>query len=352
MKVINKFDNKLIINVLKQGGLVIFPCETVYGVAVDSSNNIAVEKLNTYKKRPFGKPYAIMCANQEMAEKYVELNTTAKNLYNTFLPGPVTVISVGKRKVAKGIESEAGTLGVRIPAYPNLLKLIKEFDRPIVATSANSSYQKRPYKITDILDNVSKKQKELVDLIIDVGELPHNEPSTVIDTTFDEAITLRQGYIRLKDENEVLSSSEENTQNVGKELWQKYENYSGKRSIIFALEGEMGTGKTQFTKGLARAMGVTELVVSPTFSLVEEYKVSNSKFVLEHFDAWRLSNSTEMETLGFLKMVENKNTVMSIEWADRVVDVIRKFRDQAIVVWVKIRYGKNMNQRLISWGNI
>jgi len=349
MKVINKFDNKLIIGVLKQGGLVIFPCETVYGAAVDSSNKNAVKKLNKYKKRPFGKPYAIMCADQKMAEKYVELNATAKNLYRTFLPGPVTVISKGKGKVTKGIESETGTLGIRIPDYTDLLKLITEFERPIVATSANSSYQKRPYQISDVLNNISNKQKGLVDLIIDVGKLPHNEPSTVIDTTLDEAVVLRQGDIKLKDRNEVLSRGEENTQNVGKELWQKYESYVGKRAIVFALQGEMGAGKTQFTKGLARAMGIKELVTSPTYALENEYKGENGSLV--HIDAWRFENSDELKLLGFADLIKNKS-IVSVEWADRVTDVVREFDDEAIVIWVRIALGKTEGERFISWGNI
>lgn len=334
------------VSVLQKGGLVIFPCETVYGVAVDCLNSKAVKKLNKYKQRPLGKPYAIMCSNQKMAEKYVELNEPAKNLYKTFLPGPVTIISKSRHKVAKGIESELGTLGVRIPDYKFMLELIEKFGNPIVATSANTSYQKRPYKLSDILNNISERQKDLVDLIIDAGELPHNEPSTVIDTTLDNPTVLRQGEIKLKDKNEVLSTSEENTQNVGKELWQKYEQYVGKRPIIFALEGEMGTGKTQFTKGLARAMGITEVVTSPTFSLVNSYGSLN------HFDVWRLINSKELEALGFLKMIEDKNIVIAIEWAERVADFIKKYRDQAVVVWVKIIYGKKENERLISWGNM
>ena len=351
MKTINNFDNKLIIKTLNNGGIVIFPCETVYGVAVDSQNSSAVEKLNAYKARPLGKPYAIMCSDQKMAEGYVDLNKTAKDLYKKFLPGPVTVVSKGLEKVAKGIESETGTLGVRIPDYADLLKLISEFGRPIVATSANASYQKRPYKISDILDNISDKQKELIDLIIDVGELPKNEPSTVIDTTLDDLVVLRQGDIKLKDKNEVLSRSEENTQNIGKELWQKYENYFSKRAIVFALEGEMGAGKTQFTKGLARAMGITEMITSPTFSLENTYQIPHSVFQIHHYDAWRMQNSKELEMLGFEDLIRSKSVVI-VEWAERVADEIRKFDDEAVIIWVRIIYGKEENERLISWGNL
>ena len=336
-----------VVKTLNRGGLVIFPCETVYGIACDSLNSKAVEKLNRYKERPFGKPYAIMCSDQKMAEQFVELNPTAKNLYKTFLPGPVTVVSVGRHIVAAGIESETGTLGVRIPDYKFMIDLINKFGRPIVATSANASYQKRPYKISDILDNISEKQKDLIDLIIDAGSLPDNEPSTVIDTTLDELTILRQGEIKLKDKNEVLSRSEENTQNIGKELWQKYESYKGKRAIVFALQGEMGAGKTIFTKGLARAMGITELVTSPTFALENEYQTGKEK--LFHFDAWRLEKSDELEALGFPDLIKNKSVIV-IEWAERVTDEIRKFDDEAIVIWIKIEFGKKEDERLISWG--
>ncbi len=348
MKLVNNFsNNREIIGTLKKGGLVIFPCETVYGVAVDSLNEKAVKKLNKYKKRPFGKPYAIMVSDQKMAEEYVDLNETAKTLYKEFLPGPLTIVSKGKGKVAPGIESEIGTLGVRISDYKDLLNLIKEFGHPIVATSANASYQKRPYKIDDIMENISGKQKELIDLVIDVGELPKNEPSTVIDTTLDEPTVLRQGEIKFKDENKVLSRSEENTQNIGKELWQKYEKFKGTRPIIFALEGEMGTGKTQFTKGLAKAIGIKEKITSPTYNMLLEYEDK-----LTHIDAWRLQNEEDLNSLGFLKLVENKNMVISIEWADRVVETIKKYRDQTVILWVKIEYGKGENERLISWGTI
>lgn len=334
------------VNVLKKGGLVIFPSETTYGVAADATNIKAIKKLNSYKKRPFGKPYSVAVSSIKMARKYVFLNETAKNIYKEFLPGPVTVVSQGKHKLAKGVESETGTLGIRISSYPLITKVVKLLGVPVTATSANASYMKRPYKISDILENISDKQKSLIDLIIDAGELPHNEPSTVIDTTIDNPVVLRQGDIKFRDKNKVLSRSEENTQNIAKELFQKYESLLGKRPIIFALIGEMGVGKTQFTKGLGKALGIKEEVVSPTFNLVLEYGR------LTHIDAWRLEREEELNTLGFLKMIENKNMVIAVEWADRVIKEIKSQREHALIIWVKIKYGKKVNERLISWGII
>ncbi len=350
MKIIKCDENSvnIAVKVLRDGGLVIYPTETVYGVGADATNNKAIEKLSRYKERPFGKPYSIAVDSEKMASKYVELNETAKKLHHEFLPGPLTVISKGKHKVAFGIESENGTLGVRIPDYKLVFNIVNKFGSPITSTSANASYKKRPYKVSDILENISDKQKRLIDLIIDAGELPKNEPSTVIDTTLDDATTLRQGEIRFNRENEILSQGEEGTQNLAKELWQKYEEYLGKRSIIFALQGEMGTGKTQFTKGLAKAMGINELVTSPTFAIENEYGEKNKK--LYHFDTWRLENSDEMRDLGFEKLIKDKS-VVSIEWAEKVVDLIREIDDEAIVIWVNMKFGKKVNDRLISWGN-
>ena len=343
---VNKDSAREAAGILKKGGLVVYPTETLYGIGADATNITAVEKLNKYKQRPFGKPYSIAVSDQKMAQKYVELNETAKNLYKEFLPGPATIISKGKHKVAPGVESEIGTLGIRIPDYPLVREIVKNLGHPITATSANASYQKRPYKLPDILENISGSQKKLIDLAIDAGELPRREPSTVIDTTLEDLVILRQGGIKLKDRNEVLSRSEENTQNLAKEIFQKYQRFLGKRPLLIALAGEMGAGKTQFTKGLGKALGIKEEIVSPTFSLVLEYPH------FAHFDVWKLKNPKELDSLGLTKILEDKNMVVAIEWADRVIDGIKSRRDQATIIWVKISYGKAENERLINWGAI
>ncbi len=354
MKIIKETKNHVIeeaVNVLKKGGLVIMPTETMYGAMVDATSKDAVIKLTMYKNRPFGKPFSVAVTNAEMAEKLVHLNKRAKSLYKKYLPGPLTIISKSKGKVAKGVESENGNLGIRIPKYNLVLDVVKKLGKPITATSANASYKKRPYEISDILDNLSQKQKDLIDLIIDAGKLPKNDPSTIIDTTYDDPIILRQGDITLKNNVEVLSKSEEDTKNIAKDLWQKYEQYKGKRAIIFALEGEMGAGKTQFTKGLGKAMAITDEIISPTFILESEYDLEKEKAALIHIDAWRMQDPNELLTLGFNKRVFGKK-VLAIEWAEKVTDIIREFDEEAIIIWVKITYGKNETERLISWGTL
>ena len=199
---------------------------------------------------------------------------------------------------------------------------------------------------------MSKKQKSLIDLIIDVGELPRNEPSTVIDTTLDEPTTLRQGDIKLKDKNEVLSRSKENTQNLAKELWQKNEIYFRKKPIIFALEGQMGAGKTHFVKGLAKAIGVSETITSPSYDLLCSYNIKKSNISLVHLDTWRMIDpGKEFTGLEIKKLLLN-NDILAVEWADRIINNIKEYSDDAIIIWIKIEYGKNENDRIISWGDL
>ena len=335
-----------IVKTLQKGGLVIMPTETVYGAFVDATNQKAVDKLNRYKKRPPGKPLSVAVPDQKMAKKYAELNQTAKDLYKNFLPGPLTIVSSGKHKLARGVESETGNIGIRIPDYQLILDVVKKLNKPITATSANASYQKRPYSITNILDNISQKQKDLIDTIIDAGELPKNEPSTVIDTTLDDPAILRQGDIKIKDEVEVLSRSEEATQNIAKELLQKHEDYVGKRALVFALEGPMGAGKTQFAKGIGKALGIKDEVISPTYTIEEEYEKK-----LIHIDTWRMEDPDEFRDLNFQKRIDDKSIVV-IEWADKITKEIRKHLEDAIIIWVKIKYGQQENERKISWGTL
>jgi L-threonylcarbamoyladenylate synthase len=337
------------IEALEKGGLVIYPTETLYGIGADATNEKAVRKLTKFKNRSFGKPYSIAVSDIVMAKNFAAVNKTATYLYQKFLPGPITVISKGKHNLAPGVESETGSLGIRIPDHQFVQDLLQKFGKPITATSANASYKKRPYKISDILENITKEQEDLIDLIVDAGELPRNEPSTVIDTTLDDPVILRQGEIRLSERQEVLSRSEENTENVAKELFQKYEPNIGKRSLIFALEGEMGSGKTTFTKGLGKAMGIKDLITSPTFALENEYQEGETE--LYHFDTWRMLESSELKALGFESLIKNRK-IISIEWADKVADFIREFDDEAIIIWVKIAYSKKDTERLISWGII
>ena len=338
--------------VLAAGGLVIYPTETVYGIGADATNQAAVDRLLRYKARRQGKPLSIAVNDQAMASQYVELNSEAQRLYTNFLPGPITIISKSKGKVAKGVESERATLGIRIPDSSVIRKILAAYGKPITASSANASYKKRPYAISDILENISAHQKSLIDLIIDAGALQKNEPSTVIDTTLDQPTILRQGDIKLSEATIVTTESAAETQEIGAQLVGQYRQYLNERALIFALVGEMGAGKTQLSKGIGQDLGVTKPITSPTFTLSREYNFNYgdtpNQFI--HIDTWRLFDSKEFVDLGLAKMIDS-NAVLAIEWADKIADVLSNYTAEAKIIWVKLEYGDNEHQRTITYSD-
>ncbi|MBD3156134.1 MAG: threonylcarbamoyl-AMP synthase [Candidatus Aenigmarchaeota archaeon] len=335
------------LNVLKSGGLLVYPTETCYGIGADATNQKAVNKLLRYKSKRHGKAISVAVSDQKMAKVYVELSKTAKNIYDNYLPGPITVVSRGKHKVVREVEADDGTLGIRIPDYDLIIEIIKKFGKPITATSANMSYRKTPYSIKDILENTSKKQQELIDFVIDAGELPKNEPSTVINTTLNEARILREGDVNLKTPKILISHSENETKNLARELIRKMK--VGKKPILFALQGELGTGKTRFVKGLAKELEVEETILSPTFVLVREYNLKPPFNKLFHIDTYRMFKvDEEFEGIDFEEMINGPN-IITIEWAEKVSNLLRKYKESLNLVWIKFQYLDDENERKIQY---
>jgi len=312
-------------NVLRQGGLVLFPTETTYGAGVDATNPEAVQKLLAYKSRREGKPLSIAVTDQKMAEKYVVISEAAAKLYRTFLPGPVTVISQSLGNVAPGVESEFGTLGVRIPDYPLVTALVEKLGVPITATSANGSGEKRPYTVADILQGLSATQTGLIDLIIDAGQLPERPPSTVIDTTLSTPVTFRQGELSLSSAGQtdsqysLFSQSEDETRKIASRLLLKYWSELKSTGLVIGLDGALGVGKTIFAKGAAEFLLITEDITSPTYTYNEEYNFSRHGVngQLYHLDLWKINSEKELQNLEISSLLK-PNTVVVIEWYSQV----------------------------------
>ena len=337
-----------VVMTLKNGGILIYPTETTYGIGVDATNQTAVNKLLNYKGRREGKPFSIAVNNMNMAERYVELNDTARNIYTNFLPGPVTVISKSKNNVALGIASEKGTLGIRIPKYDLILEIIKNFDGAITATSANASNGKAPYKIADILDNISQKQKNLVDLILDAGELPHNNPSTVIDTVSGNVETIRSGDYRFDLKKKFISNDMSQTIEFGTVV-SKYiiENLNNNLPTIIAIQGDLGAGKTHFASGVAKGFNIKAHIKSPTYILCNEFVFKPNdlhynikkidSLIFYHIDTYRMERSEELLEIGFNQMISKPNVIL-IEWANRVIPILDQYKDQCNFIWLRFEY--------------
>lgn len=322
---------------LKKGGLVVYPTETVYGLAANAAQKSAVNKLLSYKSRREGKPLSIAVTNQEMAKQFVEVNEQAAKLYDRFLPGPYTIISKYKKGLAKGVASEFGTVGVRIPDHRLVLELVDALGSPITATSANASGKKRPYKIDDILKNISNKQKQLLDLVIDAGELPPNEPSTVIDTTLSTPLTVRS---RKKDNSSsgssskinLISNSEQETKEIAGKIMLKHWNKIKKEGLIVGLSGELGAGKTVFAKGAAQFLGIKKTISSPTYTYIKEYEYQRhqTQGKLFHLDMWRVESQETIKRLELSSLIKPNNLIL-IEWWQQAEELITEIKPYIII---------------------
>ena len=311
---------KKALQILNEGGLVVYPTETCYGIAVDATNEKALAKLLAYKTFRGSKPVSIAVSNIEMAKKYVTLNEMAENIYRNYLPGPITVVSMNKGNLKPPVVSKQGSTGVRIPEYRFTLRMIEEFGRPLTATSANVSYKSHPYSIDQLIKDLPKKSESLIDMYIDDGKLAHNVPSTILDTTMNTLTVLREGKHKFEEAvlqstllEEKITGTAKQTSDMGEKFSKEYLHDIG-GSIVIALSGELGAGKTQFTKGIATGVGVKELVNSPTYTIINEYEYDAK--ILAHMDTWRLIDEKDLERSGLLQHLEKGNTVV-IEWADK-----------------------------------
>ena len=276
-----------------------------------------------------------------MAAKYVKLNATAKNLYRQFLPGPLTIVSAGKHRVASGIESETGTLGIRIPDHKTPIALVRRLGRPITATSANVSYKAKPYSIPQLLSQISPKQKSLIDFVIDAGTLPTRPASTVVDTTLDDPLILRQGkLLPTSSDKPLTTNSPQATIDLAKTLMLKHWNDLQKKPLMFLLIGDLGAGKTQFAKGIGEFLKIKTPITSPTYTIEKEYDWKRhgvtGKFL--HLDTWRLQNIAELDQLQLSARLKPR-TVVAVEWASRTLEPLLKLakKSKAKVVTLKLQ---------------
>ena len=336
--------------VIERGGLVVYPTETTYGLAVDPRQITAVNKLLQYKSRREGKPLSIAVSDQQMAEGYVKLNQQAQNFYQRFLPGPYTIISQVKDQapLAAGVASEFQTLGIRIPDYPLILNWLKTLGHGITATGANASNQKRPYQISDILEHTSARQQQLLDLIIDVGELPHHLPSTVIDTTLSTPLVMRSQQRETAHSDQFISHSEQDTAAIAGRLLLKYWSTITNQGLVIGLNGRLGMGKTVFAKAVAAFLDIKDTIVSPTYSYMNEYAYQRhqTQGMFYHVDAWKIDQAAELAQLKLAKLAQGGN-VLVVEWWQQIADLLPKsLQEQALVIELT---GQDQDRKLTVW---
>lgn len=178
--------------ILQEGGVVVFPTDTLYGVGANALDVRSVKKVFSVKDRPASKPLPVIARNMRWMEELVHIKPAQYRILEKVWPGKVTVVLPKKDIIPDSVTAGSKTVGVRIPDYPFVDALLEKFGYPITATSANLSGDESTGNIDQVIRSFSDRSIR-PDLVIDVGVLPQSDPSTILDLTSDRPKILRIG---------------------------------------------------------------------------------------------------------------------------------------------------------------
>lgn len=190
------------IDALRQGEIVAFPTETVYGLGADATNTRACQKIFEAKGRPADNPLIIHVLDLSGLERLIRgpLPETARILAETFWPGPVTVVLPANDTIPLAVRGGMPTVAIRVPSDEIARSLIEGLGRPIAAPSANRSGRPSPTRALDVWHDLRGQ----IPYIIDGGESLVGLESTIVDCSLDEPVLLRPGFVGLETLESVL----------------------------------------------------------------------------------------------------------------------------------------------------
>jgi L-threonylcarbamoyladenylate synthase len=195
-----------VVQILKKGGLIVYPTETAYGLGCDAFNIKTIEKIYEIKSRPLDNPLPVIVDSITMIEQIAVMQDNAKILIEKYYPGPL-VIALKKKDIIPDVLNKDG-IAFRISSNELIKNIVEKFGKPIVSTSANQTGAKPPYTITDVLETIAEKD---VDIILDAGVLEQNKPSTIVDFVLPGSPQImREGAITAKEILQTLNIEEEN----------------------------------------------------------------------------------------------------------------------------------------------
>ncbi|OEU77958.1 MAG: threonylcarbamoyl-AMP synthase [Desulfuromonadales bacterium C00003107] len=179
---------KQVVECLRQGGVIAYPTDTIYGLGCDIFNKKGVKKIYQIKQRDPRKPFSFICADLSDVSNYAQVSNFAFKIMKRYLPGPYTFVLEASRVVPDVLTTKQKTVGIRIPDNPIALSIVRELGHPIVTTSANVTGSESLCDPAVIEQQVGKQ----LDLVIDGGTLL-GEESTVISLIDDKVEIFRQG---------------------------------------------------------------------------------------------------------------------------------------------------------------
>ncbi len=228
-------------HILKQGGTVAFPTETVYGLGADALNPAAVRKIFEAKGRPADNPLIVHIASMDSLDKIAtDIPPIAFELMDAFWPGSLTLVLKRRSAVPDITTGGLDTVAVRMPDNPVALALIREAGTPLAAPSANTSGRPSPTTAGHVISDLSGR----IDAMIDGGAVEVGVESTVLDVTSDVPVILRPGGVGLEDikkhVGEVVIGYTDQAVEEGEVVrspGMKYTHYSPKTRVVL-VEGD------------------------------------------------------------------------------------------------------------------
>ena len=176
------------VDILRSGGVIAYPTDTIYGLGCDITNKQAIERIRHIKGRDKKKPMSFVCADLTQISNYAKVSNYAHRVLKRSLPGAYTFVLPATRETPRVLQSKQKTVGLRIPDHPIPLALVAALGQPILSTSANRSEQEvitEPWMLEDEFGTQ-------VDLILECGPLPV-QASSVVSLVGDHTEVLRQG---------------------------------------------------------------------------------------------------------------------------------------------------------------
>lgn len=267
--------------ILKNGGIVAFPTETVYGLGADGLNPKAIKKIFKVKNRPFDNPLIFHIANKQDIEILAKhIPEITQKLIKKFWPGPLTLILKKSKTIPQIATGKQDTVALRMPSNKIALSLIKSLGHPIVAPSANLFGKPSPTMAKHVFDDLNGK----IDIIIDGGQTRIGIESTVLDLTSKIPTILRPGGISLSELKKILKNVEYHPILLGKKSriapkspGMKYKHYSPNAKVILVK------GSTKNSQQKIESLIQKLLLENKSIGLINYKSIQKNPLIISKF---------------------------------------------------------------------
>ncbi|HLX11215.1 MAG TPA: L-threonylcarbamoyladenylate synthase [Bacteroidota bacterium] len=283
--------------ILREGGLVAFPTETVYGLGANAMNPAAVADVFRVKGRQTDNPLIVHIAEKgQLAELSRSVTPLAWKLADAYFPGPLTLVVDAKPEIPRSVTGGLSTVAVRMPNHQVALELIRSLRSPIVGPSANKSGRPSPTTAEHVAEDLGGE----IDLILDAGPTSIGVESTVVDVTGTEPVILRLGGLPREAIEKIAgparraTSADELKHSPGT----RYRHYAPRARVVLVPEGDTDLFKRLWVNVGSDDTGAGCIVHSPAFAQIAGDRVSSIVVRPEEYPHELFASLRALDTMG------------------------------------------------------